>query len=565
MSETVTEPERTADSSDPMLSRGARALLEVMRTHDVGVGFGVVSVHNMPLVDAIDTSARWVPVRHEAAAVNAADGAARATGGLGLAVTSTGTGAGNAAGSMIEALSAGTSLLHVTGQVDSAHLGRNAGFIHETRDQLGMLTAVSKAAATIHRSDDDHATLLTAADIATTAPRGPVSVEWPIDLQYTGGQATTGSALMPPSLLAGVVTGDLDRAVALIGNAKRPLVWAGGGATRAGREVAALLTALGAGLFTSNAGRGTVDEDDDRVLGNYAATDGGQRLLEQADLLISIGTHFRSNETRTYRLRLPEAHVQIDIDPDAPGRTYPCEVGLVGDAAVVVEYLLDRLGDGPGSPSTAAWSDRVFEARQGLRTDHRATLGAQAVICSAIRDVLPREGIVARDVTIPSSTWGNRLLPIHDPRTNLYARGGGIGQGLAMGLGGTVATGRPGVVIVGDGGLVVHLGELLTVAQEQPDLCVIVFNDGGYGVLRNMQDTHVGRRSGVDLTTPNFAQLAASVDLPHRRVTDAGAMRANLADLLEARGASVLEVDVDAVGAMPVPFVPPVDIPNANP
>lgn len=564
MSETVTNPEYGVDPAAPTLASGARALLDVMRRHDIGVGFGVVSVHNMPLVDAIDASARWVPVRHEAAAVNAADGAARATGGLGLAVTSTGTGAGNAAGSMIEALSAGTSLLHVTGQVDSPHLGRNAGFIHETRDQLGMLTAVSKAAATIHGSDDEHATLMTAADIATTAPRGPVSVEWPIDLQYTGGQATTGSALAAAAMPAVSFSDDVDRAIALIGQAKRPLVWAGGGATRAGRQVAALLAALGAGLFTSNAGRGTVDEDDERVLGNYAATDGGQGLLEQADLLISIGTHFRSNETRTYRLRLPETHVQIDVDPDAHGRTYPCDVGLVGEAAVVIESLLEGLGDRVGADSTGAWADRVSAARREMRADHRSTLGAQAVISDAIRDVLPRDGIVARDVTIPSSTWGNRLLPIHDPRTNLYARGGGIGQGLAMGLGGTVATGRPGVVIVGDGGLAVHLGELLTVAQEQPDICVIIFNDGGYGVLRNMQDTHVGRRSGVDLTTPDFAQLAASVDLPHRRVTDADDMRANLADLLEAGGASVLEVDVDAVGAMPVPFVPPVDIPNEN-
>lgn len=566
MSESTAAP--MASTTDPGSSgaapaSGADALLAVMEAYGVRVAFGIVSVHNLPLVDGIVARSRWVPVRHEAAAVNAADGAARATGGLGLAVTSTGTGAGNAAGSMIEALAAGSSVLHVTGQIDSPWLGIGGGFIHETRDQLGMLTAVSKAAASIDAGHDAHASLDAAARIALSTPTGPVSVEWPIDLQYTGGAGTGASAFGAPAGVPAIDEDALDRAVALIASARRPLVWAGGGAVGARDEVAALLERLQTGLVTSNAGRGTIDETDDRVVGNYAAMPAGQALLDRADLLISIGTHFRSNETRTYKLRIPTTHIQIDVDPAAPGRTYPCDVGLVGDAAAVLRALVDRLESAGGAATEADWLERVRAARVQAREDQRAGLGPQAHISDAIRAVLPPDGIIARDVTIPSSSWGNRLLDIHDPRTNLFARGGGIGQGLAMGLGGTVATGRPGVVIVGDGGLAVHLGELLTVSQEQPDLCVIVFNDGGYGVLRNMQDAQVGRRSGVDLTTPTFATLANAVGLPFRRVTDAGHMRAELDAALSVGGASLLEVDVTAIGAMPVPFSPPVDIPSA--
>lgn len=547
-------------ATDPAVTTGASSLLAVMRRHDVRVAFGIVSVHNLPLVDAIDGRARWIPVRHEAAAVNAADGASRATGGLGLAVTSTGTGAGNAAGSLIEALTAGASVLHVTGQIDSQYLGRNAGFIHETRDQLGMLTAVSKAAASLDRAHDAPATLAAAAATALAAPTGPVSVEWPIDLQYTG--ATGEPALTPPPAPPTVDEDALDQAARLLAAARRPLVWAGGGAARARAEVDELLDRLQAGLLTSNAGRGTIDETDERVVGNYAAMPAGQELLDRADLLLSIGTHFRSNETHTYKMRIPPTHVQVDIDPRSPGRTYGCDVGLVGDAAVVLRALLDRLDRLGSAHWEPAWRTTVVEARRTARETHRRALGPQAVICDAIRDVLPRDGLVARDVTIPSSAWGNRLLPIHDPRTNLFARGGGIGQGLAMGLGGTIATGRPGVVIVGDGGLAVHLGELLTLAQERPDLCVVVFNDGGYGVLRNMQEAHVGRRSGVDLATPSFADLARATDLPYRRVTDAARMRIELDAALSAGGPSIVEVDVVAIGPMPQPFTPPVDIPQ---
>lgn len=555
--------------SDPSADRGvdgrapgagADALLRVMAAHDVTVAFGIVSVHNLPLVDGIDAAARWVPVRHEAAAVNAADGAARASGGLGIAVTSTGTGAGNAAGSMIEALSAGSPVLHLTGQIDSSYLGRDGGFIHETRDQLGMLTAVSKVAVTMKRQHDPAVTLHAAAQTALAAPAGPVSVEWPIDLQYTGGQE--GSGLPTPDPPAPTDQHALDQAVRLIASSRRPLVWAGGGAVCARKEVARLLDRLQTGLLTSNAGRGTVDEDDDRVVGNYASTPAGQALLDQADLLISVGTHFRSNETMTYKLRIPPAHVQIDVDPAALGRTYPCDIGLAGDAAVVIRALLNRLDAYGAEALDPGWLDHVRAARRQARLDHRAELGPQAEVSDAIRQILPRDGIVARDVTIASSAWGNRLLPIHDPSTNLYARGGGIGQGLAMGLGGTVATGRTGVVIVGDGGLAVHLGELMTLVQEQPDLCVIVFNDRGYGVLRNMQELHLGRRSGVDLATPSFGALANAVGLPFRRVTDAGHMRSELHAALSAGGPSMIEVDVDAIGAMPVPFTPPVDIPE---
>lgn len=113
---------------------GGDLLVQIMRDHGVDTAFGVVSVHNLPLVEAVARDLRFVPVRHEAAAVNAADGYARARGGAGVAITSTGTGAGNAAGAMVEALTAGSRVLHVTGQIDSAHLGQGRGVIHETRD-----------------------------------------------------------------------------------------------------------------------------------------------------------------------------------------------------------------------------------------------------------------------------------------------------------------------------------------------------------------------------------------------------------------------------------------------
>ncbi|MDQ0376027.1 thiamine pyrophosphate-binding protein [Amycolatopsis thermophila] len=535
---------------------GGDLLAQILVDNGVDTAFGIVSVHNLPLVEAIAGRLRFVPVRHEAAAVNAADGYARARGGLGVAITSTGTGAGNAAGSLVEALTAGSRVLHVTGQIDSPYLGRGRGVIHETRDQLGMLTAVSKHAASITSVADAEDVLRDAIRRAVSLPCGPSSVEWPIDLQYArhsfGTRGPERAAPVPAPDDAAVA-----RAAELIASARRPVIWAGGGAVDARDEVRALAERLPAPVFTSNSGRGTLPEDHDLVVGNFATSPAAADLLADADLLISIGTHFRSNETRHYHLELPSAHIQIDVDPAALGRVHPVTVGIAGDAATVLRQL-------PAATGEVAWRSRAITTRRAVRSHLREAIGPYREICDALRAGLPRESVIARDVTIPSSQWGNRLLDIHDPRTNLFPVGGGIGQGLATGIGAAIATpDAPTLVMAGDGGLAVHLGELGTLAQEKPWLVLVVFNDGGYGVLRNMQDHHGGSRAGVDLYTPDFSRLAQSLDLPYQLVSRPSLFAEALGKAVAEHGPSMIEVDVTALDPAPRPFVPPVPVPAA--
>ncbi|MFE2188917.1 thiamine pyrophosphate-binding protein [Streptomyces sp. NPDC059455] len=542
---------------------GGDLLVETLRRFGVDTVFGVVSVHNLPLVEAVDRDLRFVPVRHEASAVSAADGYGRARGGLGCALTSTGTGAGNAAGALVESLTAGSSVLHITGQIESEHLGSGRGVIHETKDQLGMLRAVSRHAVTVTEAANAGAILDEAATLALAAPGGPVSIEWPIDLQYEaqalgGSPAPTTSVAPPrPDPVA------LRAAAELLAGARRPLVWAGGGASRAGSELAALLEELNAGLLTSNAGRGAVPEDHWRCVGNFATAPAGRALLDEADVLLTIGTHLRSNETADYSLRLPEAHIQIDIDAAALGRVHPATHALHGDAAGTLTTLITLLHRTTGRTATdPGWADRIRNARTDARSTLHEQIGPQAAICDAIRSALPRRAVIARDVTIPSSSWGNRLLDIYDPRDNVFPLGGGIGQGLGMGIGAALARpDAPTVVMAGDGGLAVHLGELLTLAQEKPRLTLIVFNDGGYGVLRNMQERYFDRRSGVDLATPDFELLARAVGLPFARITGGVQAAATISKAVAADGPVLVEVDLTELGPMKTPFTPPVKLP----
>lgn len=545
---------------------GGDLLVQTLRGLGIDTVFGVVSVHNLPLVEAVDRELRFVPVRHEASAVNAADAYGRARGAVGCALTSTGTGAGNAAGALIEALSAGSAVLHVTGQIDSAHLGSGRGFIHETKDQLGMLAAVSKHAATVPSAAEAGEVLQQAAAHALAAPCGPASVEWPIDLQYAAQDLGASRVFQDLPAAPSPDAAALDAAAELLASARRPLIWAGGGATRAGGELAVVLEQLGAGLLTSNSGRGAVPEDHLRVVGNFGASPVGRGLLAEADALLTVGTHFRSNETGDYSLELPAAHVQIDIDDAALGRVYPARYALHGDAARTLAELsrrIERHAVETGPATDPQWTERVRSAREEARARLHDSIGPQAAVCDAIRAALPRRAVVARDVTIPSSSWGNRLLELYDPRDNVFPRGGGIGQGLGMGIGAALARpGEPVVVMAGDGGLAVHLGELLTLAQEQPDLTLLVFNDGGYGVLRNMQDRYAERRSGVDLATPDFASLARAAGLPYACIASADEAAPVIAEAVGAGGPVLVEVDLAALGPMKTPFTPPVRIPG---
>ncbi|OOL27863.1 acetolactate synthase, partial [Rhodococcus rhodochrous] len=223
----------TPSSASGRRATGGDVLVSVMRRHGIDTAFGVVSIHNLPLVEAVARDLNFVEVRHEAAAVNAADGYARASGRIGVALTSTGTGAGNAAGSMIEALTAGSRVLHVTGQIESEYLtpepaASSRGVIHEFPRQRQMLDAVSRYAATITDAKDAEAELEAAIARILSAPQGPASVEWPTDLQYLASpdeqRVAEARIAQPPAPNAAA----LDHAAAVLASAERPLLWLGG-------------------------------------------------------------------------------------------------------------------------------------------------------------------------------------------------------------------------------------------------------------------------------------------------------------------------------------------------
>ncbi|MDR3096480.1 MAG: thiamine pyrophosphate-binding protein, partial [Paraburkholderia sp.] len=481
----------------------------------VQTAFGVISIHNMPILDAIGRrgNIRYVGARGEAGAVNMADGLARVSGGLGVAFTSTGTAAGNAAGAMVEALTAGTAVLHITGQIETEYLDQDLAYIHEAPDQLSMLQSISKAAFRVRSVETALPTIREAVRIAQTAPSGPVSVEIPIDIQAA--LTEWPADLTGPHLTT--LTHDEARVEQLaneLAKAKRPLLWLGGG-TRHARAAVERLVALGFGVVTSVQGRGVLPEDHPATLGAFNVSPSVERFYKTCDAMLVVGSRLRGNETLKYKLGLPQPLYRVDADALADNRGYRNALFVHGDAARVLDALATRLENRiKVDPQFAA---DLAEAREVAVSETAKGLGPYRRLVEALQRSVGRDYNWVRDVTISNSTWGNRLLKIFSPRAGVHALGGGIGQGMQMAIGAALANAAAKTVcLVGDGGLMVNVGELATAVQEKANVMIVLMNDQCYGVIRNIQDAQYGgRRMYVDLHQPEFSQFCASLGLKH--------------------------------------------------
>lgn len=527
----------------------------------VKAAFGVISIHNMPILDAIAErgAIRFVSARGEAGAASMADACARSTATLGVVITSTGTAAGNAAGGMVEALTAGTPLLHITGQIETPYLDRDLAYIHEAPDQLTMLGAVSKRAWRVRTAETALATFQEAVRCALSAPSGPVSIEVPIDIQAELIDLPEELDPLAPTVAVPDARA-LDRLADALAVAKRPMLWLGGGARGSGAAVARLV-ALGFGVVTTTQGRGIVPEDHPSSLGAYNLQPPIEAFYGQCDAMLVVGSRLRGNETLKYRLKLPQPLYRIDADPSANGRCYASRQFVCGDAALALGALADRLQG--RMKVDAAFAADLRRAHAAAVASLRDGLGPYAALVDALQAQAGRTFNWVRDVTVSNSTWGNRELRIFDPRAGVHALGGGIGLGLAMAIGASVGaavhdTGRRTLLLAGDGGFVLNLGELACAVQEGADFTVVLMNDKSYGVIKNIQDAQYGgRRVYADLHTPDYTLLAQALGFAHRRITALSEAPAALVALAERPGPKMLEVDMLSVGTFKTAFAGP--------
>jgi acetolactate synthase I/II/III large subunit len=530
---------------------GGEAVAATLEALGVRHVFGIVSVHNLPIYDAIARRNVITPisVRHEQAAAHAADGYARATGSLGVVIASTGPGTTNTMTGLFEAASASSPVLLITGQVDSSQLGKGKGVLHEAEHQHEMLSTICRRVETVRRTEDIPATVMSVAADARSGRPQPGAVEIPIDQQYRGTEIEIPTA--PPERSYAPDGAALAKVAEALSAAERPVIWAGGGVvgSNAGAALVALAEHLGAPVVTSIEGRGAIPEDHPMCLGPFTANPLVADIISNADVVFAVATRLKASATSNWSLSINGTLAHLDVDPGVIGRNYPTALPLVGDARLGLELLLKGLEGCSTDPafterSRAAAAEVRESARSAIPEDHRQ-------IMDAIRRHAPREAIIVRDATVPAYTWGDRLLPILSPRTSLRPTCAAIGPGLPLGLGAAVGTGQPAVVIQGDGGFMLHLGELATAVQHDVPVVVCLFNDRGYGVLRGIQARSFdGRTTGVDLATPDFCALAGSIGVEAYRISDPETFEDRFRVAVGSHKPVLLEVDLLALSPL---------------
>ena len=557
MNISVLPPERSDAQAQTTMEPVGDAIARALADMGVTTVFGVISIHNMPILDALARHGRirFVPARGEAGAMNMADAYARVSRSLGVAITSTGTAAGNAAGSQVEALTAGSPVLHITTQVDREFVDRDRAAIHDVPRQPDMLKAISKSYWRIWEPAAAVDTLVAATRDALTAPAGPVTLEIPVDVQRLK-VAQRQLAGLPQILQPAPDARALDALAARVRQAKRPMLWLGGGARGAADEATALVE-RGFGVVTSTNGRAVVPEGHPRSLGAFNMTREAMEIYAHCDLMIVVGSRLRGNETQNNRMPLPPI-VQIDAEPAQGGRNYPVEQFIAGDARLALEGLLARL---PAKlDADAAFLADIGVARSRSETALRAALGPYTGLADTLSERVSRDGHPwVRDVTISNSTFGNRYVRLAAPHLGVHALGGGIGQGIAMGIGAALAGVKAKTItLVGDGGAQLMIGELATAVEMQAEMVFVLMNDKGYGVIRNIQDAQYGSRHVYsNILTPDFALVCASVGLPHVRVGDLAQFDGVLDAALGAPGPRMIEIDMVAIGPFSQSFAGP--------
>jgi len=491
-------------------STGADLLVRGLSDSGVPVVFGLPGVHNLAAWKALAGSGiRLVGVRHEQTAVYAADGYARATGSPGVAITTTGPGAANTLGACGEAWASGSPVVVIATDIPTTirRPGVYRGSLHEATDQLAMFLPVTKDALRVGDASALGDAVRWALDTALAPPSRPVYLEIPTDLLSA---AAEGPAAAPePRPLPFPSDDELARAAAIVSEASRPLIWAGGGALRsgAGDAVGALATRLAAPVITTHMARGLLGSGHPCAVGFPPHLPEVGALWDDADAVLAIGSDLDGMMTQNWTMPRPRHLVTVNIDPADAGKNYEPELMLTGDARAVVEALAPLVPERGGV-------DELAQQLGSLRSVARAALAAGEPAAIEFVDsfdaAVPADAVVVADMCIPGY-WLAAMHPVSAPRRLAYPMGWGtLGYGFPLAIGSALAERGPVVCVCGDGGFLYACGELATVAQERIPLTLVIVDDGGYGMLRFDQRHSGDPTFGVDLLTPDFAAMAAS-------------------------------------------------------
>ena len=510
-----------------MSHTGAHVLWEALIQEGVDLVFGYPGGAILPAYDTIlDYPIRHVLVRHEQGAAHMADGYARASGRVGVAVATSGPGATNLVTGIATAMLDSSPIVCITGQVPSSVIGRDA---FQEVDVTGITLPITKHNYLVHEADEIGHVLKEAFHIARSGRPGPVLVDITKDaLQGETNWEWDDSEVKLPGYRPRHETlpEEFEHAISLVTDAKRPVILAGQGVIKSGAtelliqfaektQIPVSPTLLGLGGFPAshplNLG----------MMGMHGEA-WVNTAIQESDLLLAFGMRFDDRVTGNPATYAPNASkIHVDIDPSEIHKNVRVDVGIVGDLRETLEYLLPLVRDG----HREAWIDHIQELKGDAAVRDIQFLPDSGNLWAAhvINDLwhlTNGEALIVTDVG-QHQMWEAQYYRHEKPRSLITSGGlGTMGFALPAAVGAKMACPEKEVwVIVGDGGFQMTAAELSTIAQEEIKLHVAIMNNGYLGMVRQWQEFFYERRyAATPLLNPDFVKLAEAHGLKGLRV-----------------------------------------------
>jgi acetolactate synthase-1/2/3 large subunit len=507
---------------------GAEILCESLTKLGVQHIFGYPGGAILPVYDALGKSKlHHILVRHEQGATHMADGYARATGGVGVAMATSGPGATNMVTGIATAMLDSSPVVCITGQVSSKLLGSDA---FQEIDITGITMPITKHNVVVSRAEDIARTVREAFIIANTGRPGPVLVDITKDAQQASCEFDWEAST--PKLPQKRVRNDhnqeeFDRAVELLNTAKRPIILAGRGIMLSGAmrafeqfvrtcDIPVAMTLLGIGCFPAS------DPMNLGMMGMHGEA-WVNHAIQESDLLIAVGMRFDDRVTgdlRTYAKGARKIH--IEIDRAEINKNVKVDAALIGDARETLEKLIPHIVN----PDRAPWLAHIRELRgdSAVRDIQSLPDNGHLYAAHVINDLWKEtrgEAIVVTDVG-QHQMWEAQYYHHNQPRTLITSGGlGTMGFALPAAIGAKFAKPDSEVwVVVGDGGFQMTMCELATIVQEKINIKIAIINNGFLGMVRQWQEFFYDKRYvATPLVAPDFAALANAFGIRGERIT----------------------------------------------
>ncbi|MBE55791.1 MAG: acetolactate synthase, large subunit, biosynthetic type [Acidobacteria bacterium] len=547
-----------------MKRTGAQILWEALGREGVSTVFGYPGGAILPAYDALlEFPVKHVLVRHEQGATHMADGYARAGGGVGVAVATSGPGATNMVTGIATAMMDSSPIVCITGQVGSKLIGSDA--FQET-DITGVTLPITKHNYLISRAQDVARTVKEAFYVAKSGRPGPVLIDITKDAQQASCEVEwdDSEVKLPgyrPDLRA---TQEVyQQAIDLINEAKRPIILAGHGIILSGAMEVVRSVAEHANIPVAMTllGIGSLPAQHPLNLGMMGMHGEAwvNSAIQEADLLLGFGMRFDDRVTGNLATYAPNAKkIHIDIDPAEFNKNVKVDVALAGDLRSVLEEMLPHISKGDRS----AWLGTIDEMKGDVAVRDIQNLPDSGHLYAAhvINDlwrVTEGNAIVVTDVG-QHQMWEAQYYKHEHPRTLITSGGlGTMGFALPAAVGAKFACPEKEVwAVVGDGGFQMTQAELSTIAQEQLKVNIAIINNGYLGMVRQWQEFFYERRyAATPLINPDFVKLAEAHGLSGIAVTERAGVVPGVEAAREQTGAVVLDFKVEQEDSV-FPMVP---------